>query len=96
VKSVIDRGRDEHIETFSGVLREIDLDAHSFVLREVREIAQEVHCTFPETLLETAKDALDKPVQVTGSRILSDIRRATAVPLVVNRIEILGDEPSES
>jgi hypothetical protein len=55
-------------------------------------MGQEIRCTFPEELLETAKDSLDKRVQVTGIRILDEIRRATAVPLVVTGLEVIEEE----
>lgn len=88
----LDRIPEQRVETYVGELREIDLDKCSFVLRNAGtrpgEVLQ-VECVFLEELLESAKEALDKRVQVTGSRPLEESRRAK--PLLVNRLEILED-----
>jgi hypothetical protein len=77
LRTAISRSALERVESYTGYLREIDLDAHSFTIRGAAEMGQEIWCTFPEELLETAKDSLDKRVQVTGIRILDEIPRAT-------------------
>lgn len=92
LRTAISRSALERVESYTGYLREIDLDAHSFTIRGAAEMDQEIRCTFPEELLETAKDSLDKRVQVTGIRILDEIRRATAVPLVVTGLEVIEEE----
>jgi hypothetical protein len=92
LRTAIARSARERVESYTGYLREIDLDAHSFTIRGAAEIGQDIRCTFPEELLETAKDSLDKRVQVTGVRILDEIRRATAVPLVVTSLEVVEEE----
>lgn len=92
LRTTIAKSALERVESYTGYLREIDLDAHSFTIRGAAEIGQDIRCTFPEELLETAKDSLDKRVQVTGIRILDEIRRATAVPLVVTSLEVIEEE----
>ena len=92
LRTTIARSTLERVESYTGYLREIDLDAHSFTIRGAAELGQDIRCTFPEELLETAKDSLDKRVQVTGTRILDEIRRATAVPLVVASLEVIEEE----
>jgi hypothetical protein len=92
LRTAISRSALERVESYTGYVREIDLDAHSFTIRGAAEMGQEIRCTFPEELLETAKDSLDKRVQVTGIRILDEIRRATAVPLVVTGLEVIEEE----
>jgi hypothetical protein len=57
------------VEEHEGDLPEIDLDEYSFILRNVGEIEQ-IRCTFEEDLLEAAKEALDRRVRVTGTRLL--------------------------
>lgn len=83
----------EQTRTYTGVLREIDLDNLSFMLRNVGEV-EEIRCTFEEDLLENAKEALDRRVQVTGSRQVEQ-RRRTYAPLRVTRLEVLDDQSLE-
>lgn len=76
-------------EAHSGVLREIDLDECTFILRDIN--APDVHCEFEEDLLESAKEALDRRVEVTGKRKTSEGRRMYA-KLSVTRLEIVEEE----
>ena len=82
-----------HEQTFTvvGTLREIDLDKRTFILRNSEELS-ETPCDFPEELLETAKEALDKRVEVTGTKRAHEVRRA-APRLFVTTLEILDEEP---
>ena len=83
---------EQRVEIRVGDLREIDLDECSFLLRSIEGPENEgvtVRCGFQEDLLEAAKDALDKRVRVTGTRPISDGRRAR--PLAVSRIEIIEE-----
>ncbi len=92
INDTLDRIAEQRVENYEGDLREIDLDNCSFILRNAGMTPGEglqLECQFPEELLEAAKEALDKRVQVTGSRAVEKGRRAR--PLVVNRIEILED-----
>jgi hypothetical protein len=97
INGVLDSLPKQRVESYVGDLREIDLDKLSFVLRNAGtrdgEVLQ-VECSFPEELLETAKEALDKRVEVTGTgtRTLEEGRRAK--PLVVARLETV-EEPGE-
>ncbi len=54
-------------ETHEGVVREIDLDKRSFILRDG---GSEVSCTFGQELTESVKQALDCRVRVRGDRRL--------------------------
>lgn len=92
INQALDKIPEQRVETYIGDLREIDLDKYSFVLRNAGtrpgEVLQ-VECQFLEELLEAAKEALDKRVQVSGSRPVDEGRHAR--PLLVNRLEILED-----
>jgi len=92
IDGALDRLPQHRVETHVGDLREIDLDKYSFVLRNLETYAGEVlqvECQFLPELLEAAKDALDKRVQITGSRSVDEARRAR--PLLVSRLEILDE-----
>lgn len=92
INAALDRIPETRVETHVGDLREIDLDKCTFVLRNAGEQAAEfvqVDCEFGEELLEAAKDALDKRVQVTGTRSRDQGRRAR--PLRVTRLEIVEE-----
>lgn len=92
INQALDRISEQRVETYVGDLREIDLDKYSFVLRNAGtqpgEVLQ-VECQFLGELLEAAKEALDKRVQVTGSRSVDEGRRAKS--LLVSRLEIIED-----
>ncbi len=83
----------EPVEEHAGDLREIDLDSSSFTLRNAEDV-REVRCTFEEDLLESAKEAVDRRVRVTGVR-RTDAGRRTAPTLRVIRLEILDEDTSE-
>jgi hypothetical protein len=85
----IDRVVVEQVEEHFGVVREIDLDDLSFTLRNLEGIEQ-IACAFDDSLLEPAKDALDKPVKVTGVRQVQGGRRS-AGKLRVTRFDVLED-----
>lgn len=93
INSAIDQIAAEQVETHSGDLREIDLDGLSFILRNAEDV-HEVRCVFEEDLLETAKEALDRRVQVTGNRRVEPGRRASAALRVI-RLEIVDEELGE-
>lgn len=92
IHEALDRIPEQRIETYTGDLREIDLDKCSFVLRNIETSpgqVMQIECQFREELLEAAKDALDKRVTVTGSRPADQGRRPK--PLLVSRLEIIED-----
>jgi hypothetical protein len=91
INAALDRIPESRVETHVGDLREIDLDRCTFVLRNAEEVVQ-LECEFGEELLEAAKDALDKRVEVTGSRSVDKGRRAR--PLHVTRLEIVEESAS--
>ncbi len=80
----------ERTFTVAGTLREIDLDERTFILRNSEEVS-ETPCDFPEELLEAAKEALDKRVEVTGTKRAHEVRRG-APRLLVTSLEILDEE----
>lgn len=99
INRAIDRSVEERVETYVGDLREIDLDDCSFMLRNAGRIETEtvqdvgvfqIECRFPEELLEAAKEALDKRVEVTGRRPQQEARKAH--PLIVNRLQIVEED----
>jgi hypothetical protein len=94
IDEAIDLIAAEKVEEHVGDLREIDLDNLSFVLRNAEDV-HEVRCVFEDDLLETAKEALDRRVQVTGVRRVIEGRRA-APALRVTRFEIIDEESSLS
>lgn len=75
------------VEEHEGDLREIDLNSFSFTLRHTNEIEQ-IQCTFEEGLLEAAKEALDRRVRVTGTRLVQTGRRQSG-KLHVRRLVVL-------
>jgi hypothetical protein len=94
IDHAIDVLESEQVETHVGDLREIDLDALSFILRNAEDV-HEIRCTFEEALLETAKEALDRRVQVTGTRRIVEGRRV-APTLRVTRLEIIDEDAAAS
>lgn len=93
VNSAIDRMVHEVQETYVGVLREIDLDHQTFILRRSGE-SVERPCTFEEELHDAAKEALDKTVRVTGSTRIDPSKRVQAL-LTVTRLEILEEADAD-
>ncbi len=92
IDNAIDVLETEQVDTHVGDLREIDLDNLSFTLRNAEDV-HEIRCSFEEDLLETAKEAVDRRVQVTGTRRIIEGRRASPT-LRVTRLEILDEEAS--
>jgi hypothetical protein len=92
INDALTRLPEQRVETHVGDLREIDLDRSTFLLRNLEgrgDGSMGVECQFPEELLEAAKEALDKRVQVTGSKPIDEGRRAR--PLQVTRLEIFEE-----
>ena len=81
------------VETHEGDLREIDLDSLTFTLRTPDGFWQ-IPCTFSEDLAELAKEALDRRVLVTGSRVTDPSRRGH--PLQVTRLQIVEGSKQEN
>lgn len=73
-----------------GVIRQIDLDAQSFVLRERPEGQADLSCDYPDALADTAKELLDRRVKVSG--LLETSRVTHKSKLETEAIEPLGDE----
>lgn len=92
IDQAIDRTLREQVESRIGELREIDLDNKSFILRNVEPEGLDLPCKFEDDLIETAKQALDRRVSVTGVR---RERRLGYHPLRVSRLEVLEDEGEE-
>ena len=90
----------EELATAQGLLREIDLDQRSFTVRTPDGAGMETKCEIEansDDLLEIAKDALDHPVIVRGTR-KNDPTRRKVHPLQVLEIEVLDraiDYPAE-
>jgi hypothetical protein len=79
----------EELVTVQGLLREIDLDERSFIIRNPEEAGKETRCQIvPENddLLEIAKECLDHTVIVRGTRLQDPTRKRTN-PL---RVEGIG------
>ncbi len=87
VDDAIDASASITVETHEGDLREIDLDRRTLVLRGIEGLAYEVSCEYVPELDQTALDALDKRVSVTGSRSQDAARRRST--LKVHRLTIL-------
>jgi hypothetical protein len=90
-------GRIEEVsaETHRGILREIDLDQLGFILRKPGS-PEEVKCSFGEEILEDAKAALDRLIEVTGTRAVREGRNAAA-PLLVTSLDVIEeDEPGST
>jgi len=83
-------GAEEAVETFVGVLREIDLDERTFTVRDP-DGARETRCQVPEDLLDVAREALARRVAVTGLRRRDPTRRQV-FPLLVREIAVLGGD----
>ena len=85
----LDRLVMDRIETRTGVLREIDLDERTFLLRHGDDPAQ-IRCSFPNELYEAAKEAFDRPVRVSGVMRTPGGRRGATL-LEVERFEVLDE-----
>ncbi len=87
----------EELVTVTGLLREIDLDGRSFIIRDPEVVGKERRCEIsPEAddLLEIAKEALDHPVEVSGSQGTEPTRRKV-YPLQVREIEVLDQSDTD-
>lgn len=74
-------------DMFEGVIREIDLDAHRFELRRVRDgTVQDIRCIYDESLAHEARSWLDAKVQVTG---LIERRDDTPRLLMMENLKII-------
>lgn len=87
----------EELVTVQGILREIDLDQRTFIIRNPEApTPSETRCSIPpesSDLLEIARDGLDHEVVVVGNRQIDPTKRQSH-PLRVHEIEVLG-KPSE-
>jgi hypothetical protein len=73
-----------------GVIRQIDLDAQTFVLRERPDNQPDLPCDYPDALADTAKELLDCRVQVSGLLETSRLNRRSKME--VEAIEPLGGD----
>jgi hypothetical protein len=62
-----------------GVIRQIDLDAQTFVLRERPEGQPDLPCEYPGALAETVKDLLGCRVKVSGLLETSRLTRRSTM-----------------
>ncbi len=93
IDRAIDSAVAEQVETHIGDLREIDLDRRSFILRNTDHGGQ-IQCTFYPELWESTKEALDRRVEVSGSRAVRESSRSASA-LRVSRLEVVdGGEPA--
>jgi hypothetical protein len=80
------------------LLREIDLDSRSFIIRDPTEAGKETRCQISaesDDLLEIAKESLDHPIIVRGTQ-LQDLTRKKTYPLRVEEIEIFDEGDSST
>jgi hypothetical protein len=94
IDRAIDRTTAEQVEDHVGDLREIDLDNLTMAIRNAGDV-WEVRCTLDESLLQAAKEALDRRVRVSGVRQIRPGRR-TVSTLHVFRLEELEEAGTES
>jgi hypothetical protein len=92
IDQAIDQTTAEQVEDHVGNLREIDLDNLSMVIRNAPDVT-EIRCTFDESLLETAREALDRRVTVSGIRQVGPGPRVSPV-LHVFRLEVFDETAS--
>jgi hypothetical protein len=79
-------------QELSGVIRSVDLDAQTFVLRERSDGEPDLPCEYSAELEEAVKEHLDNRVRVSG--ILEVSKKTHRSKLSVDRIELLVvDEP---
>lgn len=90
---VIEHATTARMEDHIGDLREIDLDNLTMVLRNAGDV-REVRCTLDESLLESAKDALDRRVKVSGVR-QSRPGRKILPTLHVFRLEVIEEAATD-
>jgi hypothetical protein len=73
-----------------GVIRQIDLDAQTFVLRERPDQQSDLPCEYPDALAELAKELLDRRVKVAG--LLETSRLTHRAKMEAEAIEPLGGD----
>ncbi len=73
-----------------GVIRQIDLDAQTFVLRERPGDQADLPCEYPNALADTAKELLDRRVKVSG--LLETSRLTHRSKMEAEAIEPLGGD----
>ncbi len=73
-----------------GVIRQIDLDTQTFVLRERPDNQVDLPCEYPASLAETARELLDQRVTVSG--FLETSRMTNRSKLEAEAIEPRGDD----
>jgi hypothetical protein len=86
----------EKLVTVEGVLREIDLDQRTFIIRDPAP-GTEIRCQVSQQsddLLDIAKQALDHRVVVVGKRG-TPVKKHRLQPLDVLEIEELGPLPDD-
>ncbi len=83
---------DRHFAEAEGVIRQIDLDAQTFVLRERPEELDDLPCEYPDALADTAKELLDRRVKVAG--LLETSRVTHRSKMEAEAIEPLGGDES--
>ncbi len=81
------------ITTVEGVIREVDLDQNTFLLRERPEGTPELHCEYAEIDEEDVKSFLDKRVVVSGT--LRTSPKAGRQTLDVEVLEAIGADESD-
>lgn len=97
IDSLIDASTRESSEAWIGDLREIDLDNRRFILRNLDlptgmdRAPFEVPCQFEPELLETALAALDRRVQVRGTRAPGGSRGGAGRLLGIVSLVIIDD-----
>jgi hypothetical protein len=97
IRQAISRTVEDEMVNAEGILREIDLDQRTFIIREL-DAGKETRCAImpqDDDLLDIAKDALDHRVAVSGTRRKDPVRRQV-YPLQIREIEVLGQAADES
>jgi hypothetical protein len=97
VRDAISHATQEDLVTVEGLLREIDLDGLSFIVRDPESVGRETRCEIrsdSDDLLGIAKEALDHAVVVRGTRKTDSTRRKVH-PLQVLEIEVLDPSDDE-
>ena len=94
IDAAIDQTTQDRIEDHIGDLREIDLDNLSMIIRNAGEVS-EVRCSFEESLLEAAIEALNRRVKVSGVRQTGQGRRVSPM-LHVFRLDVIEEPAPEA
>ncbi len=81
---------DRKFTTANGVIRQIDLDAQTFVLRERPDSQSDLPCEYPSVLTELVKELLDCQVKVSG--LLETSRLTLHTKMEAEAIEPLGGD----